>query len=124
MFNPETGPYLGQMKNELSHGDQITKFCSTGPKSYAYRTYNGQMCVKVKGITLNAKNSLVINYDLMKNLVYGDQDRFTVYDTVFLRHKKSRKITTEKRPKTLQMTYNKRVVINNFKTVPYGYYSL
>ena len=124
MFEPETGPYLGQMKNELSEGDYITKLASTGPKSYAYQTNNGETSVKVKGITLNTKNSLVIDYDLMKELVYGVRDSFTVYDTVFLRHKKCRKITIEQRPKTLQLTYSKRVIVEDFKTVPYGHHSL
>ena len=52
----DTGDSLGDLTDELE-GDHITKWCGTGPKSYAYETNKGKIVCKVKGFTLNYKNS-------------------------------------------------------------------
>ncbi|XP_051743104.1 uncharacterized protein LOC127508773 isoform X2 [Ctenopharyngodon idella] len=56
-WDPPLGDHLGELTNELDNGDYIKEFCSSGPKSYGYRTAKGKVCMKAKGITLNAKNS-------------------------------------------------------------------
>ena len=45
----ECGLFGGQLKNELSHGEFITEFCSMGPKCYSYCTNKGREIVQVKG---------------------------------------------------------------------------
>ena len=65
MFCPPVGDYLGDLTSELGPGEFITTFCSTGPKSYAYTTNKGNKVCKVKGITLNFRNSLIINEETM-----------------------------------------------------------
>ena len=56
----DTGDSLGDLTDELE-GDYITTWVGTGPKSYAYETNKGEIVCKVKGFTLNYKNSQKIN---------------------------------------------------------------
>ncbi len=35
---PPLGDHLGELTDEIGDGDYITEFCSSGPKSYGYRT--------------------------------------------------------------------------------------
>ena len=74
MHCPATGDNLGDLTSELGHGEYITTFCSTGPKSYAYTTNKGSKVCKVKGITLNFRNSLIINEETMYKLVHNAID--------------------------------------------------
>ncbi len=60
---PPLGDHLGELTDEIGDGDYITEFCSSGPKSYGYRTAKGKACMKAKGITLNAKNAQAIRLD-------------------------------------------------------------
>lgn len=65
----ETGPFLGELTNELSPGDYISRFVAGGPKNYAYETEQGQKCVKVKGFTMSATNAKVFTFDNIKNIL-------------------------------------------------------
>jgi len=77
-WEPPLGDYLGDLTNEVP-GNNITHFVTGGPKNYAYRlttqnkTGNKSVC-KVRGITLNFKNSLDINFQTVKALVTGMGD--------------------------------------------------
>ena len=80
-WEPECGDYLGDMTDELSDKiglNTITTFIGAGPKNYAYQlarpNHKGHStkCV-VKGITLNYKNSLDINFDTVKDMVAGGE---------------------------------------------------
>ncbi|KAF0022459.1 hypothetical protein F2P81_025272 [Scophthalmus maximus] len=44
------GNYLGDLTDELK-GDSIVEFAAAGPKSYAYKTKNYRVSMRVKGIT-------------------------------------------------------------------------
>ena len=46
---PPTGNYLGDLTNELDHGDYITTFISGGPKNYCYKTANNKNEAKGRG---------------------------------------------------------------------------
>lgn len=63
------GPNLGDLTDELDTGDYIEEFVSTGPKSYAYRTHKGKICVKVKGVCLSHATSQIINMDTLVEMV-------------------------------------------------------
>ncbi|KAJ8672758.1 hypothetical protein QAD02_004018 [Eretmocerus hayati] len=75
-YVPPCGEYLGDWKNELEEygpGAGIHTFVSGGPKCYAYRGKNDanetfEQC-KVKGISLNYKNSQMINFESLRKLV-------------------------------------------------------
>ena len=71
-----SGRYDGQTR-ELRTGQFIESFVSGGPKFYAYvvRTPEGnrhEIC-KVKGITLNYKNSRIINFNGIRKLIMDNE---------------------------------------------------
>ena len=68
--NPERGPFLGQLTNELKdHEDFISDFISGGPKNYAYKTAKGEECIKVKGFSLNYINRQAFTFNNMKEVI-------------------------------------------------------
>ena len=64
-----TGNYLGQYTNELDQGDHIVEIVAAGPKNYAYNTFKGNQCCKVRGFTLNVRGQNILNFGSMKDLV-------------------------------------------------------
>ena len=125
--DPPLGDYLGELTDELLPGHHITTFLSGGPKNYAYVTNNGEAILKIRGITLNYDASKTINVDVMRHLVelYVDchiQDKVTVnIPYKITRDKKEKNIVTKRTKKDYRIVYNKRVVKENYETVPYGY---
>lgn len=67
------GEFLGDFSSELASDDFITDFVATAPKSYAYKTKNGDDCCKVKGFKLDADAVRHINFDIMKKMVTEDE---------------------------------------------------
>ena len=123
---PPLGDYLGDLTDELD-GDYITEFMSGGPKNYAYVTNNDKRVTKIRGITLDYATTKKLNFEVMCSLVHlyincGIQAKVTV-DNPFkiTRDKKNKKIATKRTKKDYQIVYNKRVVKENYGTVPYGY---
>ena len=123
---PPLGDYLGDLTDELD-GDYITTFISGGPKNYAYVTNNGKSVTKIRGITLDYAATKKLNPEVMRGLVHLHvnchlQGKVTV-DNPFkiTRDKKKKKIITKKMKKDYRVVYNKRVVTDNYGTVPYGY---
>ena len=70
---PPLGDYLGNLTNEITPkhgaGSYITQFACGGPKNYAYVVSNGEKCCKIRGFTLNFKNSQILNFDSMKDAI-------------------------------------------------------
>ena len=65
----ETGSFLGELKNELDADDFITLFVETGPKSYSFRTHKVELCVKIKGFSLNFTNAQAFSFENLQSLV-------------------------------------------------------
>ena len=124
--DPPLGDYLGDLTDELK-GDYITTFLSGGPKNYGYVTNTGEAILKIRGITLNYDASKTLNVDVMRHLVelYVDchiQDKVTInIPYKITRDKKEKNIVTKRTKKDYRIVYNKRVVKDNYETVPYGY---
>ena len=124
--DPPLGDYLGDLTDELK-GGYITTFISGGPKNYGYVTNTGEAILKIRGITLNYDASKTINIDVMRHLVdlYVDchiQDKVTInIPYKITRDRKERNIVTKRTKKDFRIVYNKRVVKDNYETVPYGY---
>ena len=123
---PSLGDYLGDLTDELD-GDYITSFMSGGPKNYAYVTNNNKRVTKVRGITLDHATTKKLNFEVMRSLVHlhancNTEAKVTV-DIPFkiTRDKKKKKIITKRMKKDYRVVYNKRVVKENYGTVPYGY---
>ena len=145
-INPKTGPFLGELTNELKRaGDYITEFVSGGPKNYAYKTFLGEQVCKVKGFSLNYVNSQLINFSSMLQLVSTPKrDNLNSTRSVKLgkrkaekkkedkiiltnprkitRQKLKRKIYNREERKEYKVVYDKRVLQKgSFDTRPYGF---
>ena len=124
--NPPLGNYLGDLTDELN-GDYITSFVSGGPKNYAYRTKKGKTETKIRGITLDHGATGKLNHDVVRALVHlhvnCDTDAKVTVDMPFkiTRDKKEKNIITKKMKKDYRIVYNKRVITENYVTLPYGY---
>ena len=75
-YSPDMGDHLGQWTNELKAGEHITRFVSSGPKSYAFITNLDGRMVKLKGFTLNHENALKLDFESIASLVlfWADPD--------------------------------------------------
>ena len=121
-------PPLGDLTNELSEGEYIIKFVSGGPKNYAYKTFNSitnveKTCCKVRRFTLNFRNSQLINFDTLCNVVTNPEEEKINIHTPYkiVRDSKSKNVKTRTENKLYRKVYNKRVVIEDFDTIPYGF---
>jgi hypothetical protein len=121
--NLPIGNCLGELTDEIRadypQGITIEKFCSIGPKTYSYVLNNGIEEVKAKGIPKNSG----ITYDLYRRMVTTEAEKivYTVPPTLmFERNKFTPCLWRVEKEKKLQMTYDKRIVIANYRTRPYG----
>ena len=128
--NPDLGPYLGQLTNELKGNDHIVEFVSGGPKNYGYTTKNGKVECKVRGFRLNSEGKSQLNYQVMKKNVLDEIEKpllnprqTQVINThQIVRDPQTYQLYTEPRSKFYQLVYNKRVIDpHTFKTYLYGY---
>ena len=124
--DPPLGNCLGDLTDELN-GYYITSFVSEGPKNYAYRTKKGKTDTKIRGITLDYAATGKINHAVVRALVHlhtncNTEEKVTV-DMPFkiTRDKKEKNIVTKKMKKDYRIVYNKRVIAENYATLPYGY---
>ena len=123
---PPLGPYLGQLTNELKEC-YITTFISGGPKNYCYRTSTGKVETKVRGITLNCSAQQKVNFDVIRSLVYlhakcNVTGKVTVdIPLKITRNAKNKNIETKRMEKDYRIVYDKRLIIDDYKTLPYGY---
>jgi hypothetical protein len=128
-LDPPVGDYLGDLTNELDEGEHITEFCSTGAKSYVYLTNTGKKVCRLKGFTLNHKNSLLINFEVMRDMVLSQKIQgnpnlktvVTINDKKIRRKKYQCKIYNTKEVKKYRAVYNKRIILPDLTTVPFGY---
>ena len=123
---PRLGNYIGDLTDELG-GDHITVFASGGPKNYCYKTNGGKTEIKVRGITLDCTARQKVNFEVLCALVFlhtecGVTGKVSV-DTPFRisRNTKTKEIQTKQMKKDYKIVYNKRVITQNYKTLPYGY---
>ncbi len=122
-FMPEIGTNLGDLSSEIdpSKSQYIQIFVSAGPKNYAYKTNTGYINCCVKGITLNHLTTLVINFDSIREIVCKDQEKKILAKQLkFIRDQKFN-IKTDIVDKNYGFVYDKRILNNDFTTVPYGY---
>ena len=124
--DPPLGDYLGDLTDELK-GGYITTFIPGGPKNYGYVTNTGEAILKIRGITLTYDATKNININVMRNFVeqfvdYHIQNKVTInIPYKITRDRKERNIVTKRTKKDYRIVYNKRVVRENYETVPYGY---
>lgn len=127
-WNPPLGDYLGELKDETK-GVPITSFISGGPKNYAYQLADGSQVCKIRGFTLNHRNSLTLNLESMKQLVTtpGEAQKPMKEKTSYEikePHKivrKDGKIYTLPQTKQYKLVYDKRILTDHLKTYPFGW---
>ena len=123
---PPLGPYLGDLTDELN-GDHITTFISGGPKNYCYRTNTNKVETKIRGITLNCSARQKVNFNVIQALVclhakHNVKGQVSV-DIPFkiTRNAKTKNIETKRMKKDYRIVYDKRVIMVDYKTLPYGF---
>jgi hypothetical protein len=120
LWNPPLGDYLGDLKDETD-GVPIKTFVAGGAKNYAYELNDGTSVCKIRGFTLNHRNSLALNIDTMKQLVTTDEMSPPVLTNPFKIVRKDGHLFTKSESKAYQIVYNKRILFNDFSTYPFGY---
>ena len=132
-YTPPIGVYMGDFGSELDSGKYICRWVCGGPKNYSYKTVKAEkngLNIKnvVKGFTLDFATSEIINFDSIERLVVdykqGVRNMETItIDTIghFHRDKKLNKIFTLKEKKRYQIHFDKRVMQNDFTSLPFGY---
>jgi len=120
---PETGHALGEICSELPSNTHITHFASTGPKSYAYRCSGGQEVCKFKGVRSIYQNNKIVNFQGIRDLLFGGSDKSITLPpySQFVHAKYEGRIFNVEQRKKLKTTFNKRVMLYNFDSLPFGY---
>lgn len=94
------------------------------PKDLLTRIKRGQISIcKVRGITSNYKNALDINFDTVQNMVTSAKKvkTHTFVDTnKIVRNSEKCCILTKTETKEYKIVFVKRVIKENYHTVPYG----
>jgi len=142
-YEPHTENFLGDMTDELKsygRGNDIESFVSGGPKFYEYvvRISEGHASFrfiwKVKGITLNYNNFLIINFNSIRKLIMERERREqeeerkkestgTALNLLFnaIRRTAFHKIVTRNETKSCAPILIKRRFINNRYSFPYSF---
>ena len=126
-----TGPYLGDLTNEVSAGRHITEFVSSGPKSYSYKVVDdvtGELkkCnTKMKGIGLTDTTQDLLQFQAIKeqvdNFLEGREEPVVV-PIQQIRCKGLGNVVTVHTEKRYKAVYNQRVPVpDSYRTVPFGY---
>ena len=93
------------------------------PEYVGHDTGKLKSTCKVKGLTLDYNTSQVIHFYNM--IEWATSHKRDFRESVEYLHRiskhKDRKITTERQSKMYRFTYDKRVIVKNVETVPYGY---
>ena len=133
-YTPDMGDHLGQWTNELKTGQFISRFVSSGPKSYAYLTNDDAKTTKLKGFTLNHEVCKLLNFDSICELVlfWADPDNNSLQEdeqphvavpySKIRRNKYEFKLFNRDEIKKFRVTYSKRSLVQGtYDTLPFGY---
>jgi hypothetical protein len=115
---------LGDFTNEIDpkDGNYIKEFSSTGAKSYGYVLDTGKATCTVKGVTFNYQACEKLNYQSLKHIVCRNQnEKIVVPQYKFFRKKHHWTVSTGVQNKVFRFTFDKRILLPNYSTIPYGY---
>jgi len=131
----DMGEHLGQLASELNDGDFITDFVSIAPKTYAYRTSKGKETVKVKGFTQDSESAGKLSFEglgkLLSDVVFEEGGVSTDFANInppnteqLLFKREGGGISSTTIKKKLLFGYDKRRLMPDFSTVPWGWSQL
>ncbi len=132
-YEPATGSFLGDMTNELesfSEGAYVLEYIGGGPKNYALRIVNDageeNYIVKVRGIPLTAQNSKKIHFASMRRMVQafvrsGQKEEIDLVYRRIAERTADNQLVTKLVRKKYRIVYDKRRVLGNYYTVPFGF---
>ena len=123
---PRLGKYIGDLTDELGE-EHITLFASGGPKDYYYKTSGGKIEIKVRRIALDCTAQQKVNFEVLCALVFLHVEcQVTSHVSVDIpfpitRNTRTKEIQSKRMKKDHKIVYNKRVITQDFKTLPNGY---
>lgn len=95
-----------------------------GLKNYAYKTVTGKTNCKVRGFTLNFRNSQLLNFESIQSLVCSLEKEEVISlcnPHKITREGKRRNVVNRSETKLYRIIYDKRVIKSDLTTLPYGY---
>ena len=117
----EVGDRLGEMNSELNHDEHITSFVSTGPKSYSFVTNKNKEITHVKGFKLIKSNKSCVDPNFLYEIIENNESIFQIKNSDKFKIKKDLHIFKSEELKTLKFTFDKRKILSDLSTVPWGY---
>lgn len=134
---PKIGDQLGEWSSELEPDEYIVDFVALASKVYSYETNTGRKEIRCKGMTLNEytenilewdeiqkqyfKSGKIMNKEMFEALLTGVQDTQTVvYPDSIKRDGRSQRLSSVTVTKTLQKVYDKRIMLPDYTSMPYG----
>ncbi len=131
----KTGDMLGEWTHELKKNEYMKLWASTGPKSYYYETNLDKNVTKIKGFTLNYQNLEKLNGNTMKKIIKKEvseifcisskevkKESVDLEYNQITRDTKTKNLVNKSIIKKFQFEYDKRVILQNYDILPYGYY--
>jgi len=125
------GTHLGDLTDQIEEdygpGSFITEFAAGGPKNYGFKVCVGgdlnnfKVCIKVRGICINASCEEMVTFENLKAMVMGEFDKLTVPIPRQIARLQGWKIVTRATSKTWQAKNTKRRRLDMARTVPHGY---
>jgi len=124
-----TGDYLGELTDELEEfgsGFFIEGCVSGSPQKYAFMVFcpatgkRTSKC-KVKGITLNYNNSVVVNFTSLRNIILEDHTPLHVHNPKKIKRKHCGVFVSEPETNEYKFVSKKRRLMDNFDSLPYGH---
>ena len=114
-----------------NHGDDnsgrfsVTRVREVNAKKFK-TTGTGKVETKIRGITLNCTGRQVVNFEVIQELVDLHVAQEPSHMTVDIPYKitrdtQTKNIVTKRMKKDYRIVYNKHVIVDEFKTLPYGY---
>ena len=134
LWEPVISDALGGWKSELAPGTWITRLICAGCKNYCYQTdslqndgTDGKLVIKGWNLDFNTLKQL--NREVVEELVKtylqtSNENKVVKVEGLssFERNKREPGIYTRETLKTYRVIIDKRIVTEDYKTIPFGYY--
>lgn len=135
-YKPTIGTNIGDLTDEIASNAYISEFCSVGPKSYSIRikvtNESGGTEIKeiskLKGFICTSASKKNLSFDNYKKMIFGCcndagaiDEHTIVSKTKNINRRKYFNIVTVEQQKRFGFTYDKRIVKDDYGTIPYGY---